>query len=96
MQRTISFPKSYPIDALGEVLASAVKALQCIVKVPDAVCAQSILEATALACQAFVNISIDGKEIPLSLFLITVAELGEHKSATDQIAYVLFMNGNAC
>jgi len=63
-----------------------VKALQSIVKAPDAICAQSILGATALACQAFANISIDGREIPLSLFLITVAESGERKSATDQVA----------
>lgn len=86
LHRTISAPKPYPIDALGEVLAPAVKALRSIVKAPDAVCAQSTLGATSLACQAFANISIDGRVIPLSQFFITVAESGERKSATDQIA----------
>lgn len=61
---SIPEPKPYPVDALGEILAPAVKALQSIVKAPDAICAQSILGATALACQAFANISIDGREIP--------------------------------
>lgn len=86
LHRSTPVPKPYPVDALGEILAPAVKALQSIVKAPDAICAQSILGASALACQAFANIFIDGREIPLSLFLITVAESGERKSATDQIA----------
>lgn len=86
LHRSIPPPNPYPVEALGEILAPAVKALQSIIKAPDAVCAQSILDAVALACQAFVNIEIDGRVMPLSLFLITVAESGERKSATDQVA----------
>jgi len=86
LHRLIADPPPYPIEALGDVLAPAVRALQSIIKAPDAVCAQSVLGAAALACQPFANIEIDGRIIPLSLFLITVAESGERKSATDQVA----------
>ncbi len=86
LHRPIAVPNPYPIDALGEILGSAAKALQSVIKAPDAICAQSVLGAAALACQAFANIEIDGRTIPLSLFLITVAESGERKSATDQVA----------
>ena len=86
LHRPISPPNPYPMEALGEILGSAAKALQSIIRAPDAICAQSVLGAAALACQAFANIEIDGRKIPLSLFLITVAESGERKSATDQVA----------
>ncbi len=86
LHRPIAPPNPYPMEALGEILGSAAKALQSIIKAPDAICAQSVLGAAALACQAFANIEIDGRTIPLSLFLITVAESGERKSATDQVA----------
>lgn len=86
LHREIEDPKPYPINALGEILAPAARALQSIIRAPDAVCAQSVLGAAALACQAFGNIHIDGREIPLSLFMITVAESGERKSAADRVA----------
>lgn len=86
LHRSIASPNPYPIETLGEVLSQATKAIQSIVKAPDAICAQSVLGAAALACQAFANIEIDGRIIPLSLFLLSVAESGERKSGVDQIA----------
>jgi hypothetical protein len=57
-----------------------------VIQAPDAICAQSVLGAVALTSQAFANILIDGREHPLSLFIITVAESGDRKSAADKVA----------
>lgn len=86
LHRSVDHPKSFPIEALGPILGPAAWALQRIVQAPDAICAQSVLGAAALVCQSFANISIDGREVILSLFLITVAESGDRKTATDNIA----------
>ena len=71
---------------MGDILGNAVKSLHRIIKAPDAICAQSILGAVAFACQPFANIAIDGREYPLSLNLLTIAESGDRKSSTDKIA----------
>lgn len=76
----------YPIDAMGDILGNAVKSLHRIIKAPDAICAQSVLGAVALICQPYANVEIDGREYPLSLNLLTVAESGDRKSSTDKIA----------
>lgn len=86
LHRLVEAPQRFPINALGTILGAAALAIQRIVQAPDAICAQSVLGAAALACQPFANISIDGREIVLSLFLITIAESGDRKSATDKIA----------
>lgn len=86
LHRSIALPNPYPIEALGGILGPAVEALQSIIKAPAAICAQSLLGGAALACQPFANIEIDGRVIPLILFLMTIAESGERKSATDQVA----------
>ena len=57
-----------------------------IVQAPDALCAQSVLAAAALAAQAHANVLIDGRSRPLSLFFCTVGESGERKTAVDDIA----------
>lgn len=76
----------FPFDALGEILGNAARSLHRIIQAPDAICAQSILGATAHACQPFVNVTIDGREYPISLNLITVGESGDRKSSTDKEA----------
>lgn len=84
--RQLDAPKPFPFETLGNILMPAALALQRVIRAPDSICAQSVLGAAALTCQPFANISMDGREIPLSIFLITVAESGERKSATDKIA----------
>ncbi len=64
----------------------AARTLQRVIQAPDSVCAQSVLGAAALSCQPYANISIDSREIPLSIFLLTVAESGDRKSGTDKAA----------
>lgn len=86
LHRPLDVPKPFPFEALGSILMPAALAMQRVIQAPDAICAQSVLGAAALTCQPFANIFMDGRVIPLSIFLITVAESGERKSATDKIA----------
>ncbi len=86
LYRPLETAQPYPFDTLGDVLGSAAKALQKVIKAPDAICAQSVLAAASLAVQAHANVIMTGREIPLSVFFITVAESGDRKSATDKVA----------
>ena len=86
LRRDIENPKPYPFGALGEILGSAALAIHDIVKAPDAICAQSVLAAAALVTQPFFNVVLDGREMPLSSFFITIGESGDRKSATDKVA----------
>ncbi len=86
LYRQIGSPQPFPMDALGPILGSAAQAMHRVIKAPDSICAQSVLAATSLATQAHANITIDGRENPLSEFYLTIAESGDRKSATDKIA----------
>ena len=79
-------PEPYPVDALGEVLGAAVKAIRRIVQAPDALIAQSVLAAAALCVQPHANLIVDGRVSPLSLFAVTVGASGERKTAVDTLA----------
>lgn len=76
----------YPIQALGKLLGGAAQAIVEAVQVPDALAAQSVLSAAAMAAQAHGNAQRAGQQIPLSLFALTVAESGDRKSAADRLA----------
>jgi putative DNA primase/helicase len=76
----------YPVDALGEVLGLAAKAINESVKAPLALCCQSVLAAASLATQAHCDIRLPwGERKPLSLFLLTVGVSGERKSGVDDL-----------
>jgi hypothetical protein len=84
--REIPPSSEYPVDALGSILGKAAKELFATVKAPVAVIAQSLLGAASLVSQGYADVAtIDGRRIALSLFLITIAESGERKSAVDDI-----------
>ncbi|PHR11558.1 MAG: hypothetical protein COA41_20105 [Sphingopyxis sp.] len=76
----------YPVEALGQLLGDAVKTIASIVKVPEAMAAQSVLGAAAMAAQAHGDVIRSGQGIPLSLFMLTVAESGDRKSSADGLA----------
>ena len=79
-------PEEYPVGQLGDVLGYAAIALQQTIRAPLALCCQSVLGAASLAAQAHFNVRLPwGDEKPLSLFLLTVAESGERKSAVDTV-----------
>ena len=77
---------AYPVHALGDVLGGAALALHEVVKAPLALCCQSVLAAACLAAQAHFDVLLPwGQRKPLSLFLLTVGESGERKSAVDDV-----------
>lgn len=76
----------YPVEMLGDVLGSSAQALHDVIKAPLALCCQSVLGSASLAAQAHFNALLPwGSSCPLSLFLLTVGESGERKSAVDDI-----------
>ena len=84
--REIPAAAPYPIDALGEVLAPAARAIAEIVQVPEAMAANSVLATAALACQVHADVMTLGGTRPLSLYILTVAGSGDRKTAADQVA----------
>jgi hypothetical protein len=76
----------YPIDALGPILAPAARAIMEYVQVPDALAGHSVLSFAALAAQPLANVQTLGGARPLSLFMLTIAESGERKTAADMLA----------
>lgn len=86
LYREIPSALPFPVEALGSVLAPAALALHQSIKAPLAMIAQSLLGAVSLVAQAHANVKLDGRDIALSLFMITVAESGERKSAVDDMA----------
>lgn len=78
-------PEPYPLEALGRLEPVAREVLR-IVQAPDALVAGSMLAAASMAAQGLGNVVVDGRVYPLSLYLLTIAESGERKSAVDEIA----------
>ena len=88
LSRDLPPPLAYPIDALGSVLGPAARAIIDMVQCPDAIAGQSVLAAASLAVQAHADVvnPANGQAHPIGLFLVTVAESGERKSAADREA----------
>ena len=79
-------PQPYPVQALGGILGPAVERMAEVIGVPQALAAQSVLAASALATQGHAGLQLDGRHYPLSLYLITVAASGDRKTAADRSA----------
>jgi hypothetical protein len=74
----------YPIEALGDVLADASRAIAAKVQCADAMAAQSLLAVASLAAQALADVRLPyGQTRPLSLFCLTIAASGDRKSSAD-------------
>lgn len=78
--------QTYPVQALGGILGPAVERMAEVIGVPQALAAQSVLAASALATQGHAGLQLDGRNYPLSLYLITVAASGDRKTAADRCA----------
>lgn len=77
-------PEAYPIDALPDVIRSAVEEVGAFVKAPIALVASSALGSLSLACQAYVDVKRAEKlHGPSGLFFLIVADSGERKSTCD-------------
>ncbi len=85
LRREPSPAERFPVEALGEVLGSAVTAIVDKIQCPAAIAAGSVLAAASLAAQAHADVILPatGRKRPLSLFVVTVAASGERKSAAD-------------
>ncbi|WP_122690711.1 YfjI family protein [Pseudomonas viridiflava] len=79
-------PQPYPVQALGGILGPAVERMAEVIGVPQALAAQSVLAASGLATQGHAGLQLDGRNYPLSLYLITVAASGDRKTAADRCA----------
>ena len=85
--RDLPAPETFPIEALGDVLAPAAAASQDSVQSPWAMCGQAVLAAATLAVQGFADVALPSGQVkPISNFFLTVAGSGERKSATDGFA----------
>jgi hypothetical protein len=76
----------FPVDALGDVLGPAARAIHDRIQAPPAICGQSVLAGAALAGQGHANVVLPigpGQARPLSLFLFSIAASGERKTACD-------------
>jgi Protein of unknown function (DUF3987) len=79
----------FPVDALGDVLAPAARAIHDRVRAPLAICGQSVLAAAGLVAQAHVDVVLPiggGQPKPISNYFMTVATTGERKSECDRQA----------
>ena len=81
-----SVAQPYPVQALGGILGPAVERMAEVIGVPQALAAQSVLATSALATQGHAGLQLDGRNYPLSLYLITVAASGDRKTAADRFA----------
>jgi len=79
----------YPIEALGQRLGDAVRAISDLVQVPHALAAGSVLATASLATQGYADIVLPisvGHSRPLSLYIMTIAESSDRKTTADVFA----------
>jgi len=80
-------PQAFPMGALPAVLADYGNVIQRCTQAPDAIVGNSLLAAASLAVQPYANVVLPyGASVPLSLYINSVAESGERKSAVDRLA----------
>ena len=73
---------AFPMDALGP-LRDPVKAVQGMMQTNVAIPAASALAVASLAVQGFADVQTLGGIRPVSLYVLTIAQSGERKSACD-------------
>jgi len=83
----LDLPAPFPMDALPSILADYGRVIQRCTQAPDALVGNSLLAAASLAVQPHANVVLPyGASVPASLFIVSVAESGERKSAVDKLA----------
>ena len=83
LEREADEPGKFPTRALGEILGPAVEEALDVIQAPDSIMGNSALAVASLSVQAHADPSIDGRSFPCSLYLVSVAQSGERKSACD-------------
>lgn len=89
LYRELPPAEPFPVDALGQTLGKAARAIESMIQCPMACAANSVLAVASLAAQGRANVILpigQGKPAPLSLYLLTVLDSGERKSSADGMA----------
>lgn len=76
----------YPVEALGEVMGEACRAIAEKGQVDPAMAGQSLLAAASLLTQSRADVRTLAGVKPLSLYLLTIALSADGKSAADSVA----------
>lgn len=77
----------FPVDAFPPLLQEAALAIESLTRAPMALCAQSVLAVASVAAQGIADVELPtGQKVPLSLFLLSIAQSGERKSSVDRWA----------
>jgi hypothetical protein len=87
LRRAIADAHAFPIEALGP-FTWPVYAISDKIQCPPAIAALSVLGVASLAAQAHADVLLPrtGQARPLSLYLVSIGESGERKSAADSEA----------
>ena len=86
LTRELVKPAAYPIDELPDIVKEPINVIADAVRNPIELVGNSLQSAICLAVQQHINIAIDHRIIPTSLFIVTVGESGERKSGSDRLA----------
>jgi putative DNA primase/helicase len=77
--------KDYPINALPDGIRDAVEEVTSSIQCPIALTASSAIAVISLASQGLADVRRDvGLEGPISIYVMTIAESGERKTAVDK------------
>jgi putative DNA primase/helicase len=86
LERDIEKPEPYPLDALGDTLSMAAKALFDNVQAPDGICAHAVLGFATHAVQGHAIVVVDGRAYPLNNNFLSIASRSARKSEVDRQA----------
>jgi len=75
----------FPVGALPCDLAALINDAVSVVQCPPALVAGSLLSSISLVSQRFVDVSVDGRRCPASLYITSIALSGERKSTVDDL-----------
>lgn len=77
---------TFPTNHFYGSVESAIEEVMDTIQSPDALIATSFLTAMSIACQADIDMMLPfGSTTPCALYLATIADSGERKSATDKL-----------
>lgn len=78
--------KLYPTAALYNAIRDAIHEVRANLQAPEALIGGSFLTAMSIACQGDINVELPTGQIrPVNLYIATIADSGERKTATDSL-----------
>jgi len=78
----------FPIEFLSPRARKTAEAIQRVIQAPEALCAQAVLGAMSLSVSPIATVQslVSNSDHSIALYLMTIAESGERKSAVDSQA----------